>query len=117
MMATRPVLDPDALRALVADVGDDAAACFASRYAEMLPVRLDRLAAALRDGDSEEGYVVALSLYSSSAMVGAAALTEAAYGAAVLLRAGDIAGACAAMTNVYTCSEATLGALGARTGR
>jgi len=65
------ILDPVALRALESDLGPDAARDFAGRYLAELPARVARLHRAVRDGDIEDGYAAALSLSSTSGMVGA----------------------------------------------
>jgi HPt (histidine-containing phosphotransfer) domain-containing protein len=118
--AGRPVLDQASLHALVSDVGHDAAEQFARRYSEMLGERLARLEETVRAAQAEEdtavetadaAYVVALSLYSSSAMVGAAALADATHRTAELLRTGDVDGARTSLTKVYEHAGATRDAL------
>jgi hypothetical protein len=82
------VLDPGALRALEDDLGRTAARDFAGRYLAELPARIARLQRAVRDGDIEEGYAAALSLSSTSGMVGAVVVARLARGFAVAARHG-----------------------------
>ncbi|WP_127573462.1 hypothetical protein [Georgenia faecalis] len=90
-------IDPGPLLALAADVGPDATRSFAQRYATMLPQRISRLQTAVLTGDLEDGFVAALSLHTSSTMVGAHHLAAEAQRLAALLRAGDAAAARAAV--------------------
>lgn len=80
------IFDPGALVTLGRDLGDDAARQFATRYAAMLEERLRRLDDCVRSGEVEDAYAAALSLYSSSAMVGAQALARTAADVATALR-------------------------------
>lgn len=82
------VLDPVALRVLERDLGRSAARDFAGRYLAELPARIARLHRAVRNGDVEEGYAAALSLSSTSGMVGAVVLARLARGFAAAARHG-----------------------------
>jgi hypothetical protein len=82
------VLDPVALRTLECDLGVEAARDFAGRYLAELPARVARLHRAVRDGDIEEGYAAALSLSSTSGMVGAVVVARLARGFAAAARHG-----------------------------
>jgi hypothetical protein len=82
------VLDPAALRMLEDDLGRTAARDFAGRYLAELPARIARLHRAVRDGDIEEGYAAALSLSSTSGMVGAVVVARLARGFAAAARHG-----------------------------
>ena len=82
------VLDPGALRMLEDDLGHRAAHDFAGRYLAELPSRIARLHRAVRDGDIEEGYAAALSLSSTSGMVGAVVVARLSRGFAVAARHG-----------------------------
>jgi hypothetical protein len=82
------VLDPVALRMLEHDLGPDAARDFAGRYLAELPARISRLHRAVRAGDIEEGYAAALSLSSTSGMVGAVVVARLARGYASAARHG-----------------------------
>jgi hypothetical protein len=82
------VLDPGALRMLEDDLGRTAARDFAGRYLAELPARIARLHRAVRDGDIEEGYAAALSLSSTSGMVGAVVVARFPRGFAAAARHG-----------------------------
>lgn len=82
------LVDAEALRDLARQVGVGAAADFAARYLEALPARLARLRAAALSRDSDGCLAAALSLRSSSAMVGAQPLAEAAEEYVVAARSG-----------------------------
>jgi HPt (histidine-containing phosphotransfer) domain-containing protein len=78
-MTTAPVLDTDALDRLAEQLGDPEVLCgFIRRYESMLGQRVDRLHHALTTQDHEDWMDAVLSLKTSSAMAGAAALSRAA---------------------------------------
>lgn len=74
-----PLVDPTALRLLAEDVGERSASSFARDFTRIWPRRREALAAALAGTDLTVALDAALSLRTSSTMVGAtrlAALTE-----------------------------------------
>lgn len=76
-MTTVPVLDARVLGRLGQDLGDPALLCtFVDRYANLLESRILRVERALAAHDLEDWHDAALSLRTSSAMAGAAALAE-----------------------------------------
>lgn len=76
-MTIAPVLDTDALGRLADQLGDPEILCgFIRRYESMLGQRVDRLHHALTAQDHEDWMDAILSLKTSSAMVGAAALSQ-----------------------------------------
>ncbi|UNX55355.1 hypothetical protein MF406_03530 [Georgenia sp. TF02-10] len=83
-------IDPEALAALAADLGEEAAAVFARRCAEQLVPRAARLVAAVAESDAAAAHVAALSLHSSAAMVGATALADLLHRLVPGLRAGHL---------------------------
>lgn len=107
------ILDPGALQTLGRDLGDDAARQFAATYAAMLDNRVNRLDSSVATGDLEEAYVAALSLHSSSAMVGAQALAETAATVAAALRRRDPTPALRARARLAALAQQTRAALAA----
>jgi HPt (histidine-containing phosphotransfer) domain-containing protein len=76
-MTIAPVLDTDALGRLADQLDDPEILCgFIRRYESMLGRRVDRLHHALTAQDHEDWMDAILSLKTSSAMVGAAALSR-----------------------------------------
>jgi HPt (histidine-containing phosphotransfer) domain-containing protein len=76
-MTTAPVLDTDALDRLAEQLGDPELLCgFIRRYESMLGQRVDRLLHALNTQDHDDWMDAVLSLKTSSAMAGAAALSR-----------------------------------------
>jgi HPt (histidine-containing phosphotransfer) domain-containing protein len=105
------VLSPVALCTLCDELGADAACSFAHHYLSLLDARVQHLTEALAGDDAEAAWVVALSLHSSSAMVGALALAEVSRALATQLRAGALAAARLAMCEVVALATATARAL------
>ncbi|MPV37981.1 hypothetical protein [Georgenia subflava] len=70
------ILDPTPLRCLCDDVGPYAAKDFAGRWLDTLEPRVTRLRQAVLEGDVDESYAAALSLQTSSLMVGAELLAR-----------------------------------------
>ena len=76
-MTTAPVLDTDALGRLGEQLGDpDVLRGFVRRYATLLDQRVERLHRALTTQDHDDWMDAVLSLKTSSAMAGAAALSQ-----------------------------------------
>ncbi|WP_448070987.1 Hpt domain-containing protein [Georgenia yuyongxinii] len=105
------VLSQVALCALCEELGADAACSFAHRYLDLLEARVQHLTEALAGGDAEAAWVAALSLHSSSAMVGAQALAEVSRALATQLRAGALAAARLVLCEVAALATATARAL------
>lgn len=71
------LLDPDALRRLSEQLGDEAVLCrFLRRYRSLLAGRIARLEQALHEEDAEDWNDALLSLRTSSELAGARALAE-----------------------------------------
>lgn len=71
------LLDPDALRRLSEQLGDEAVLCrFLRRYRSLLARRIARLEQALHEEDAEDWNDALLSLRTSSELAGARALAE-----------------------------------------
>jgi HPt (histidine-containing phosphotransfer) domain-containing protein len=76
-MTTAPVIDTDALGRLEEQLGDPEVLCgFIRRYEKMLDQRVERLHHALNAQDHDDWMDAVLSLKTSSAMAGAAALSQ-----------------------------------------
>lgn len=76
-MTTAPVIDTDALGRLEEQLGDPEVLCgFIRRYEKMLDQRVERLHHALNTQDHDDWMDAVLSLKTSSAMAGAAALSQ-----------------------------------------
>ncbi len=87
-----PLVDPAALQALATELDNPSAAKgFARDYARMWEQRYSWLASALGSGDQAEALEAALSLKTSSAMVGGVRLAEFAGELEVFIRSGDLA--------------------------
>lgn len=112
-----PIFDPGPLATLGRDLGDDAACQFAMRYAAMLEERLRRLDDCVRSGEVDDAYAAALSLYSSSAMVGAEALARTAADVATALRHNTLGPAQYAYAGLVTLAEQTRAAMAQLAGR
>ncbi|WP_127131093.1 Hpt domain-containing protein [Georgenia sp. SYP-B2076] len=108
------VLSPGGLRDLGDDVGDDVAHGFAARYLSMLEGRVDRLRTAVEHDDAVTAHVAALSLHSSSTMVGADALAEVARSLTAYLRSGALSAARALLPELMLVAAMTTAALLAR---
>ena len=105
------VLSPDAVRGLQEDVGDDAARGFVATFLAMLEARVDRVRAAVELDDAATAHVAALSLHSSSAMVGAHALAELGRALSAALRCGAVGPARALLPELMILAAATAAAL------
>ena len=71
-----PTLDRRSMEQLIGEVGQDAAASFAAAYRQMLPARVQRIATALRQLDRDAAMDAALSLKTSSLMIGALKMAQ-----------------------------------------
>lgn len=107
------VLSRGTLSDLSEDLGAAAVCSFVRRYLDLLDGRVRDLTAALTGADVEAAEVVALSLHSASAMIGAQALTDVARALATQLRAGALATARLALGEVTALAAATAQALAA----
>lgn len=81
-------VDPGALDRMRGDVGPGGAERFASNYLAVLPHRRRELRSCIREGDLETAYDVAINLASSSEMVGANAVADAARAVGAEVRRG-----------------------------
>ena len=88
------VFDPGAVSSLTGHLDDrEFAIVFVTRYRRMLPERVRRILAALRDGDADEAMDAVLSLKVSASTVGAGELFELGGRIEGHLRRCDITGA------------------------
>ncbi|GAA1634911.1 Hpt domain-containing protein [Georgenia ruanii] len=107
------VLSHGTLSALSDDLGAAAVCSFVRRYLDLLDGRVRDLTAALAGRDVEAAQVVALSLHSASAMIGAEALADVARALATQLRTGAVTAARLALCDVPSLARATAQALAA----
>ncbi|KAE8764179.1 hypothetical protein [Georgenia thermotolerans] len=105
------VLSQGTLSDLSEDLGAVAVCSFVRRYLDLLDGRVRDLTAALTGADVETAEVVALSLHTASAMIGAQALADVARTLAAQLRAGALATARLALGEVSALAMATAQAL------
>ena len=80
-------------------------------YLDLLDARVQHLTDALAGADVEAAHVLALSLHSASAMIGAQALADVARALATQLRSGALAAARLALCEVAVLATATARAL------
>lgn len=113
---TLPLVDSAALDALAEDVGPASAAAFARDFAAMWPRRRARLVRALGRGDRDAALEAALSLRTSSVMVGAARLAGLAERVEGLVRTNDGAVAPELLAAIGLCGDLTVSALGGGAG-
>ncbi|MEA5453441.1 Hpt domain-containing protein [Sinomonas sp. JGH33] len=106
-----PLVDPDALRMLAEDVGPETAASFARDFVRIWPQRREALAAALQGTDLTRAIDAALSLRTSSVMVGASRLAALSEGLERRLRADGFDAAAGHLPEVAECGELTVDAL------
>ncbi|WP_415857354.1 Hpt domain-containing protein [Sinomonas sp. G460-2] len=104
---TVPLVDPAALGLLAEDVGPASAAAFARDFAAMWPRRRAAIDLALGCGDLDAALEAALSLRTSSVMVGATRLAGLALRLEGALRANDGAGAAQLLASVARCGDLT----------
>ncbi|WP_422933890.1 Hpt domain-containing protein [Sinomonas sp. P47F7] len=108
---TAPLVDPAALGLLAEDVGPASAAGFARDFAAMWPRRRAAIDLALGCGDFDAALEAALSLRTSSVMVGATRLAGLALRVEAALRANDGAAAAQLLAPVARCGDLTAAAL------
>ncbi|WP_138442262.1 Hpt domain-containing protein [Sinomonas susongensis] len=106
-----PLVDPTALRVLAEDVGPESAASFARDFVRIWPRRRDNLTAALKQDDYDGALDAALSLRTSSTMVGASQLAGLACELERRLRADGTAAAARLLPAVVECGERTVAVL------
>lgn len=111
-----PLVDPIALRVLAEDVGPESAASFARDFVRIWPRRRDNLTTALGRDDYAAAHDAALSLRTSSTMVGAARLAGLACSLERRLRAEGTAAAARLLAQIVECGERTVAALVADEG-
>lgn len=111
-----PLVDPIALRVLAEDVGPESAASFARDFVRIWPKRRDSLSAALGRNDYDAAHDAALSLRTSSTMVGAARLAGLACSLERHLRAEGTAAAALLLPQTVECGERTVAVLVADDG-
>ncbi len=103
-----PLVDPTALRLLAEDVGARSASSFARDFTRIWPRRREALAAALAGTDLTVALDAALSLRTSSTMVGAARLAALTEELERRLRADGPVAAAALVPAVNACGELTI---------
>lgn len=106
-----PLVDPTALRLLAADVGRESAASFARDFMRIWPRRRAALAAALTGTDRTVALDAALSLRTSSTMVGAARLAALSEELERRVRTDGPQAAAPLLPGVTHCGELTVRAL------
>jgi hypothetical protein len=106
-----PLVDPTALRLLAADVGRESAASFARDFMRIWPRRRAALAAALAGTDRTVALDAALSLRTSSTMVGAARLAALSEKLERRVRTDGPQAAAPLLADVTQCGELTVLAL------
>jgi hypothetical protein len=106
-----PLVDPTALRLLAEDVGARSASSFARDFTRIWPRRREALAAALEGTDLIVALDAALSLRTSSTMVGAARLAALTEELERRLRADGPVAAAELVPAVNSCGELTVVAL------
>jgi hypothetical protein len=107
------VLDDAVVRNLTGHADDHAVGMsFATRFRELLPHRLWRIAQALGAGDRDEALDAVLSLKVSAATLGARELSALAAAVEGRLRAGDLPGAAAAAGTLSSAANRLDDALG-----
>lgn len=107
---TLPLVSMDQLQDLEDSLGGEAALCrgFVTSYIGMWASRFQRLAAAIGDQDFDAAMDAALSLHTSSHMVGAELLSEQSGDLIMVLRRGGFAGASGALPALGECGERTM---------
>lgn len=106
---TAPLLDPAVLRTMAGDFTDaSVVARFAGDFAASLDHKLDRLDRRIQDGDATGAEDAALSVTTSTALVGALRLNEAALATRRLIAADDLDGAQRCMALLRACAADTL---------
>jgi hypothetical protein len=103
-----PLVDPTALRVLAEDVGERSASSFARDFTRIWPRRREALAAALAGTDLTVALDAALSLRTSSTMVGAARLAALTEELERRLRIDGPLAAAALVPAVNACGELTV---------
>ncbi|MDQ4501863.1 Hpt domain-containing protein [Sinomonas sp. ASV322] len=106
-----PLIDDGALHLLAYDVGPEIAASFARDFARIWPRRRNALAQALGADDLPKAIDAALSLRTSSAMVGASRLAGLSEELERALRSEGFAAAARLLPAVSDCGERTVRAL------
>ncbi|PFG30651.1 Hpt domain-containing protein [Paramicrobacterium agarici] len=103
-------VDPQRLERLCADLDGDTEAVtgFISAFVRMWPARLDRVRGAVHRNDVEAILDSALSIRSSSGMIGAAQLGAVAVDVERCGRRGDVTGAHALIPRLSTAGSATV---------
>ena len=71
-----PTLDRRSMEELIRELGHEAAVAFAAAYRQMLPARVQRIGNALRNLDRDAAMDAALSLKTSSLMIGALRMAQ-----------------------------------------
>ncbi|MDP9884822.1 HPt (histidine-containing phosphotransfer) domain-containing protein [Sinomonas atrocyanea] len=104
----QPLVDPAALQGLAEDVGPETAASFSRAFVRLWPRRRDSLIAALGQDDYGAAHDAALSLRSSSAMVGASRLAGLAGQLERCLRAEGTVAAARFLPSILECGPPTL---------
>jgi HPt (histidine-containing phosphotransfer) domain-containing protein len=113
----QPLVNPAALQVLAEDVGPETAASFSRAFVRLWPRRRDSLIAALRQDDYAAAHDAALSLRTSSAMVGASRLAGLAGQLERCLRAEGTAAAAGFLPSILECGPPTLSRLSNDSGR
>ena len=111
-----PLVDPTALRVLAEDVGPESAASFARDFVRIWPRRRDNLSTSLGRNDYDAAHDAALSLRTSSTMVGAARLAGLACDLERRLRAEGTETAARLLPQIVECGERTVAVLTADDG-
>lgn len=114
-MPKRPLVCTETLRALQESLDGEKDSCrnFVSRYVEMWPGRFERISAAVASGDNDLAMDSALSLRSSSLMVGAARLSALTDELIRLLEGRHASAARRKLASIQACGNETAGKLSA----